>query len=211
MRARSKIGRTKSRDPWKRRGGFHGETAAQQRQRRAKVGKVQPGVADRLHPPSVEATRRCIEAGICPLCGYGPWKVLALHTHHAHGVDRYELRDWAELPYNAVICSPEHHEAVMARANIPPPPRSMVGKKKRVSIAASKRARAQLAAYRLTDPEQSRRVGRAAGVARAQPHECSAPGCTNIVPRAVRKTCSPECRREIRRETARRTLAQRRQ
>lgn len=65
------------------------------------------GQFGRIAPLSVEAVRRAVESQVCPWCGLGPYKVLSLHTHKAHGVDRYELRRQSGLGAKDSICSPD--------------------------------------------------------------------------------------------------------
>ncbi|GAW54732.1 hypothetical protein PD653_2146 [Nocardioides sp. PD653] len=110
-------------------------------------------------PPSTEAIRRAVEALLCPWCGKGPFKLLARHTNHAHGIDRNELRDRAGLTYSASISSPDLHaqrseHAQNLRAagvfNGGPTP---LGAKRNLSEAAQALNRAKLEASR--DPEQA--------------------------------------------------------
>lgn len=43
--------------------------------------------------PDVPArVRELVDAQICPVCGEGPYKLVASHTNRAHGIDRFELR-----------------------------------------------------------------------------------------------------------------------
>lgn len=49
-------------------------------------------------------------AGICPFCGAGPYKVIAMHTSRAHAVDGQELRERAGLFYSDSITDPQYHE-----------------------------------------------------------------------------------------------------
>lgn len=58
-------------------------------------------------PPSVEAVRAAIAEGKCPFCGAGPWKMLPVHTNKAHGIDKWELRDLANLSSTDPLCSDE--------------------------------------------------------------------------------------------------------
>lgn len=57
-----------------------------------------------------ETIRNFIDSQICPWCGGGPYKVLAMHTSNRHGVSGDELRYMAGLPKSASICSPEVSE-----------------------------------------------------------------------------------------------------
>lgn len=60
--------------------------------------------------PSVEAWRACVLAAICPICGRGPFVVLALHTRRKHAIDKRELRARAGFFYGDSICDPAHSE-----------------------------------------------------------------------------------------------------
>ena len=58
-----------------------------------------------------------VDAGTCPFCGRGPYKVLAQHTHVIHGVDKRELREMLGVCWTTSI-SPlvtEERRAVVAR------------------------------------------------------------------------------------------------
>lgn len=59
---------------------------------------------------TAKAVRECIADCLCPICGAGPFKVLAAHTNRAHGVDRFALRELADLPIRASVCSNEFAE-----------------------------------------------------------------------------------------------------
>lgn len=65
---------------------------------------------------NVEAYRAKVFAGICPECGDGPFKALAMHTNQAHGIDRFELRRLAEIPRSTSIASPEYSLECSERA-----------------------------------------------------------------------------------------------
>lgn len=56
---------------------------------------------------SVEAARQAIAVQVCPFCGKGPYRVLAAHTSHQHGIKTEQLHDLARIPYSKSICSPE--------------------------------------------------------------------------------------------------------
>lgn len=88
--------------------GFRGVSAEVLRAKR--LAKNTPaGQADANRPVSYDpaAVRAAIEAQICPLCGAGPYKVVATHVSQKHGVDRRELRDMAGLRLIDSICSAE--------------------------------------------------------------------------------------------------------
>ena len=51
--------------------------------------------------------KECLQAGLCPICNQGPYKVVASHTLKAHKVTGAMLRDMAGLTKSATICSAE--------------------------------------------------------------------------------------------------------
>lgn len=71
----------------------------------------------------VPAWRDAVSRLQCPLCGAGPFAVVAQHTRIAHGVTARHLRDLLLLPYRQSICDPAH-SALMAQrdVNVAPPP-----------------------------------------------------------------------------------------
>lgn len=77
--------------------------------RAARIAKVRAENAvpadlqEAVSAPSTEAVRKWVEAGLCPICGAGPFRLLAAHTNQAHAIDKYALRDMAGLTYNAVV------------------------------------------------------------------------------------------------------------
>lgn len=72
-----------------------------------KLRHSEAGVGVHAAPPSQEAMRHFIEQQICPWCGSGPWKILAIHTNKAHGVSGDELRAHAGLFKTASVCDPD--------------------------------------------------------------------------------------------------------
>lgn len=50
--------------------------------------------------------RAAIKAQLCPFCGVGPFKNVALHTGQLHGIDGQELRALAGLAPDSSICDP---------------------------------------------------------------------------------------------------------
>lgn len=176
------------------------------------------GVAGRVLPPSVEATRRAVMAGICPFCGRGPFLVLAGHTQKVHGVDRFELRELADLTYSTSLLDERTREAFSARARarlatgVPLPSSNGVRKKRRLS-PAGKRIQAEklLRFAEQLGPEglarQRTAAARRKGELSRKPHPC--PACGSVLPTAHPITCSPACRRVIRVRTARASAAKR--
>lgn len=105
--------------------------------------------------PSPEAVRFAIEAQLCPFCGKGPFVIVALHTNHAHGIDRRELRDLAGIYYSASITPPEHRaeRAEAARKYLVPiehERRTKKGSKDHISTAG------RAARYRFTEDDRSK-------------------------------------------------------
>lgn len=66
-----------------------------------------------------EQARALLAEHQCPLCGRGPWRVVAGHVWRAHGVDGRALREMAGLPWSAKIADPEHRDlmAQLSRDN----------------------------------------------------------------------------------------------
>lgn len=123
-----------------------------------KLAKTPEGQYGRTSAPWQEQLLSCIQSGVCPWCGRGPWKVLATHTRSAHGVTGQQLREQAGLTKYASICDPQHSaaRAEMRRGErLPDVAYDRTRHKKRTFSAAGLDAqRAKLAAVR--DPEQSR-------------------------------------------------------
>ena len=158
-----------------------------------------------LDDPSPPVLRAYIADQICWWCDTGPWKCLAAHTFHAHGIKAADLRRLAFLFKTATICSEALSENYRARALASGrlPGRSETPKKRVYSEAGRESGRKRLQAWRdRVGPEEVERQRRRAYAAQrtlyAKPHPCTRQGCERIVPRASRKTCSPECRRKIR-------------
>jgi ribosomal protein S27AE len=150
-------------------------------------------------------------AGICPFCGRGPFQVLAGHTQKVHGVDRFELRELADLTYSTSILDERTREAFSARAKarlaagIPLPTNDGARKKRRLSPAGKRIAAEKLLRFaEQLGPEglsrQRTAAARLSGELRRKPHPC--PACGTILPTAHPITCSPACRRLIRVRTA---------
>lgn len=49
-----------------------------------------------------------ITAGLCPICGAGPFVVPAQHVSQKHFLNKRELRDLLGVPHNASICDPAY-------------------------------------------------------------------------------------------------------
>lgn len=61
--------------------------------------------------------RIAIETQVCPLCGRGPFLILARHLNARHDIDRFELRELAGLPKSTKgVCAPDHSEACHDRS-----------------------------------------------------------------------------------------------
>jgi hypothetical protein len=183
------------------------------------LGRRAPaGVAGRVLPPSVEATRRAVMAGICPFCGRGPFQVLAGHTQKLHGVDRFELRELADLTYSASLLDDRTREQFSERAKarlargVPLPSSNGVRTKRRLSPAGKRIAAEKL--RRITErlgpdgmARQRAAAARRSGEVQRRPHPC--PACGTVLPTAHPITCSPACRRIIRVRTAQASAAKR--
>lgn len=112
--------------------GFRGVSTEVLRAKRLNA-KAPAGQVDRVVSYDPEAVRAAVEALLCPFCGRGPFKALAVHTVQAHGVDKMQLRDMAGLRLSDSLCAPEtrqrFHENGKRSANI------------YAAVAASKRER----------------------------------------------------------------------
>lgn len=49
-------------------------------------------------PTSSDAIRSALEAGICPYCAAGPFRVVLLHTTRAHGIEPATVKAEARVP-----------------------------------------------------------------------------------------------------------------
>jgi hypothetical protein len=58
--------------------------------------------------PNAAQARADLEAGLCPYCGRGPYRVVAGHVWRAHEIDGRTLREDAGLPWSASVCDPSH-------------------------------------------------------------------------------------------------------
>lgn len=63
-----------------------------------------------------EAWRSKVAEGVCPMCGRGPYRSVAIHMSKAHGVDRFALRDALAVPKRTSLCHPDLAEAARRRA-----------------------------------------------------------------------------------------------
>lgn len=89
--------------------GYHG-VAEDHLRALDKLRKTAEGRFGRTAAPFEEQLRACLEAGQCPWCDAGPYKVLATHTLRAHAVNGGELREMAGLIKTASICAPEYSQ-----------------------------------------------------------------------------------------------------
>lgn len=62
--------------------------------------------AEHVLPTTPDAYRRAIEAQQCPVCGLGPWTMLAGHVSKTHGISPVELRRLAGLSRKDSVCDP---------------------------------------------------------------------------------------------------------
>lgn len=176
---------------------------------KTKLERSPEGQHGQVVAPTPEAVRAAIEACLCPFCGRGPFKVLALHVSQRHGIDRYELRDLAGLPKNSSVCSPEysevHRELLVGRGGIRPKTSpgnrrpqqfSRAGReaKRRVGQALGKRERTP------ADREVAKANGAKRGAQLRKPRQPCAV-CGGEIPfvpsKTQTKTCSPACRTEL--------------
>lgn len=71
---------------------------------KTKLENGQPaGQHEQLFYPDKETCRAAVLAGLCPVCGRGPFTLLARHTSARHGIDTRELRDLSGINYSASI------------------------------------------------------------------------------------------------------------
>lgn len=80
-----------------------------------KLRRGPAGQHGQIVAPTEDAIRDAVAAGKCPWCGRGPWKVLAAHTHQAHGIDKLELRHLAGVAKKDSICDPSYSQEVAER------------------------------------------------------------------------------------------------
>lgn len=59
--------------------------------------------------------RDLVLAGLCPLCGAGPYRVPLQHVARKHGLDRRSARDRFDLSWSERACAPEHSELCRQR------------------------------------------------------------------------------------------------
>ena len=71
-----------------------------------------PTIRGRRAERTEEDVAALIAAQVCPDCGQGPFKVLAMHTRFAHGYGADELRRRAGLSEDVKVCAPEHSVAL---------------------------------------------------------------------------------------------------
>lgn len=88
--------------------GFNGASDHQLRSLRLS-DRSEPNRQNRKLPPSQEAMRRAVDAGMCPFCG-DQFMQIAMHTNRAHGVSANELKDLLGIPHTHPVCSPEYSE-----------------------------------------------------------------------------------------------------
>ena len=80
------------------------------RRAEARKDSTSAGTDDPLAILTPERVREFLSAYLCPWCGAGPFKVVALHTNKFHGVGRIELRDAAGIPRSSKITPREYSE-----------------------------------------------------------------------------------------------------
>lgn len=142
--------------------GFNGASTDRLREL-DKLRQPASGIDGRVAPPSQEALQAFIASQTCPWCGAGPFKMLATHTHSAHGVSAAEFRELAGLTRHAPLCSPDHsaHQAArLAGQALPPVAYERTGGRHVYSEAG--KAAQRVKAGRVTDDDR-RRAARASG------------------------------------------------
>ena len=85
--------------------GFNGASDHQLRSLRLS-DRSDPNLKNRKLPPSQEAMRRAVEAGMCPFCG-DQFQNIAAHTNRTHGVAANDLKDILGIPHTRPVCTPE--------------------------------------------------------------------------------------------------------
>jgi predicted nucleic acid-binding Zn ribbon protein len=192
--------------------GFRGAYSTQLRQSALAEKTGSGGYA----APPEEAMRRFIEAGICPWCEAGPFRVLALHVSQKHGIDRFQLRDLAGLTYSASICDPQLSADIAARMRAPENlerlHRGRTNGPRRISEVAKKQNYEKLRRWNEeVGPDEVRRNqiegNRIATENRVKWSTC--PICGGTVRGTKRETCSDECALKILQRNAERGRAAR--
>lgn len=182
---------------------------------RKKLERPAAGLFGRHAAPSTEAVRKYVEAGVCPWCGKGPWKMLAGHVAKAHGVDRFELRELAGLLRGASVCDPAYSEerSALAVTRGAKPPRRKKGQQQAMSTAGLESQRANsrsnmakvIAMNADRTPEERSQIARKGAAQRIKPRSACVI-CGEPVPyrsgRTQQKTCSKACERTLRSRSA---------
>lgn len=178
-------------------------------------------MSDTPREPDAEAIRAALEALCCPWCKKGPFKVPAQHISQMHGVNRWELRDLAEICYGTSICDPELAEVMREHGRerfregsfVPQGPHQ-----RRLSVAARKLAqeKGRLVAARFETDNELRdvllRAAQVAGRNRRKPRKACAI-CGGYIPdvtssggrtKSKRTVCdAPACISAVRAQAAR--------
>lgn len=160
---------------------------------------------------SPEVVKAHLDQQLCPWCGRGPFKVVALHVSQTHGIGRKELRDLAGLKANDSICSDEvskHRRQLALERDAISAVHDAIASGRAVTNPANKRfTEAGRAALRESSRKQIARVnampvnpGPKRGGATRGEQMMKERGpcvvCGRQVPREYehkRNTCSPEC------------------
>jgi AraC-like DNA-binding protein len=66
--------------------------------------------AEHVLPTTPEAYRQAIASQTCPVCGLGPWTMLAGHVSKTHGIAPEELRRLAGMRRKDSICDGDYSE-----------------------------------------------------------------------------------------------------
>lgn len=77
--------------------------------------------------PPQEVIRADVERCVCPFCGAGPFKSVAMHTNQAHGINRHKLRELGGFTTQESIAAPEYSRRRAKQAREAGSVKSMAG------------------------------------------------------------------------------------
>lgn len=78
--------------------------------RERQLGVITPNL-QRYEAPNAADWLDAIERQVCPICGAGPFTVVAQHVSMMHNIGRNELRDLLGIPRSESICDPTYASA----------------------------------------------------------------------------------------------------
>lgn len=153
--------------------GFNGASDEQLRNLRLS-NRGEANRQNRKLPPSPEAMRRAIEAGMCPYCG-DQFKNIGAHTSRTHGIPTPELKEYLGIPKTHPICSPELSEKLslegkrrMDKAHMERMRSSRKGGKRELSPAGAKAQGDKFAKWRAEVGEEAAASQRAEALRRSK-------------------------------------------